>query len=115
MAHFQPARYAQFNLVRVVQFEPKLVVYYVRILHFEQTNIVPICTLELFFRLIPEKYNIPFKRLAYKTEKLIPKLLNLIITRNRLIEYKKQKKLKLKIYLSNLSFLLTKCYLFTIY
>ena len=33
MAHFKPARYAQFDPAGLDHFHPKLVVYYVRILH----------------------------------------------------------------------------------
>jgi len=61
--------------------------------YFEYTKIVPIGAIERFCKLIPtSKYNRPLRRISYKVERLLPKSLNLLLTRSHLIEYKNPKK-----------------------
>lgn len=60
--------------------------------YFENSLIVPLGAIERFCRFIPAKYNRPFRRLAFKVERLIPKSLSLILTRSHMIEYSNPKK-----------------------
>lgn len=60
--------------------------------YFQKTKIIPIGSLERFYRLLPKKFNRPFRRFAFKIEKYIPKFLNLSFARSQLIEYKNPKK-----------------------
>ncbi|GAA4236028.1 hypothetical protein GCM10022291_19420 [Postechiella marina] len=60
--------------------------------YFKDVIITPIGTIERFHRLLPKKYSIKFRRLAFKIEKYIPKRLNLILTRSQLIVYKNPRK-----------------------
>jgi 2-polyprenyl-3-methyl-5-hydroxy-6-metoxy-1,4-benzoquinol methylase len=59
---------------------------------FNEVKIVPIGTIERFCKLLPSKWNRPFRRISYKIEKLLPNSLNLHLTRSQLIEYKYPKK-----------------------
>lgn len=56
--------------------------------YFEVVNIYPFGTIERFCKIIPSKYNRPFRRLSFKLEKLLPYFLNLYLARTQLIEYK---------------------------
>lgn len=60
--------------------------------YFNHTMIVPIGTIERFHRLLPKKNNRKFRRFAFKIEKYIPNILNLLFARTQLIEYRDPKK-----------------------
>tara|TARA_B110000467_G_C18336488_1_gene498374 strand:+ start:384 stop:1250 length:867 start_codon:yes stop_codon:yes gene_type:complete len=55
---------------------------------FYKTKIVPIGSIERFCRLIPSKWNRPFRKLSYKIEFFLPYTLNRKFARSQLIEYK---------------------------
>ncbi|HVX51274.1 MAG TPA: class I SAM-dependent methyltransferase [Chitinophagaceae bacterium] len=60
---------------------------------FEETEILPIGSLERFNRIIPQgKFNLKFRQFAFKAEKLIPRKLDILIARSQTITYKKPKK-----------------------
>jgi SAM-dependent methyltransferase len=60
--------------------------------YFEETQIVPIGTLERFCKLVPGKYKRPLRRLSYKLERLLPNSLNLLFARSQTVEYSHPKK-----------------------
>ncbi len=60
--------------------------------YFNDVSIVPIGTLERFHRLLPNKYSVRFRRMAYRVERFLPKKINLFLTRSQLIEYRNPKK-----------------------
>ena len=60
--------------------------------YFAQTTIVPIGTIERFHRILPKKYSKKFRKFAFRAEKYIPNVLNLLLTRSQLIEYRNPKK-----------------------
>ena len=61
--------------------------------YFKETKIVPIGSIERFYRILPKKYSRKFRRFAFRLEKKLPYSLNLSLSRSQLIEYKQPKKL----------------------
>jgi len=60
---------------------------------FDKTEVKPIGSLERFNRIIPQgKFNLKFRRFAFKAERFIPKKLNLLIARSQVITYSQPKK-----------------------